>query len=133
MVGIMLRLGDLWRAAGIEIFSDTINELSFIYHPGYIIEEGQSYSSWAMLAKSEMLILWLSMMIFGFLLYLYRVRGKKFRTWRIYLLTLFVCIITQVGVPFYSSNAFQFILGFALFPLFNKMWLNYSYYLRIIK
>ena len=139
MVSIMLRLGDFWRAAGFEMFSDTINELSFIYTPNTNLDivkttiTGQSYSSFAMLVKSDMMILWLSMMILGFLLYLYRIRKIKIHIWRVYIVTLFVCIITQAAVPFYSTNAFQLILGFALFPLFNKMWLNYSYSLRIIK
>ena len=135
MVSIMLRLGDLWRAAGFEIFSDTINTLSFIYRPDYqfIVNEAEDYSSIATLLKSDMMIVWLSMAIFGFLLYLYRIRNVKFRIWKIYLITLFVCILTQFGVQFLTSNAFQLIVGFALFPLFNKMWKHYSYYLRIIK
>ena len=98
-----------------------------------MVDETQDYSGIAMLLKSNTMIMWLPMAIFGFLVYLYRIRNVNLRTWRIYLITLFVCILTQFGVPFLTSNAFQLIVGFALLPLFNKMWKHYSYYLRIIK
>ena len=140
MISIMLRLGDLWRTMGFAVFRDTVNELSLIYQPHshYIVDElilseEKSTSSVTMFLKSDLLIIWFSIIIFGFLRYVYQVRNIKFHNWRVYIVTLFACIMTQFAVPFHGSVAFQLIIGFSLFPFFNKLWLNYSYSRRIIK
>ena len=43
-------------------------------------------------------------------------------TKRMYVVTLIVCALVLFGVSYAAAPSFQFIAGFALFPLFKKMW-----------
>ena len=125
MVSIMLRLVDLLRAVGLYNFFDSTGQLSalaFDYKPSFVYEVHEGYSSVATLIRSKLLIPSLFVIIAGSILYVYRVRNMISRPAMVYVVTLMACVLTQFGVPFVKAGSFQLIMGFALFPLFKKMW-----------
>jgi hypothetical protein len=118
-VSIMLRLMDLLSAMGLENYFSQLNEIDYV-SSSYVVGEG--YTSVATLIRSKLLIPSLFVIIAGSILYVYRVRNMISRTAMVYVVTLMACILTQFGVPFVKAGSFQLIMGFALFPLFKKMW-----------
>jgi len=122
MGAIMLRLMDLLRALGIADSFGQLLELEYTYRQSNVYVVGEGYSSIATLLRSKLLIPSLFVMMAGVALYVRRVRNMASRPAMVYVITLLACILTQFGVPFVGATSFQLIMGFALFPLFRKMW-----------
>jgi hypothetical protein len=122
MTSIMLRLMDLLNALGIGNLSDQLIELAYIYRPSHVYVIGEGYSTVATFLRSELLIPSLFVVITGVALYVYRARSMITWPTMVYAVTLLTCIVTQFAIPFAAAASFQLILGFALFPLFKKIW-----------
>jgi len=122
MTSIMLRLVDLIGALGLSDILPSIAALGELYRPGahYIIGEG--YTLWATVLRSPYAIYLIALIVIVLGLYYLRVRRINPRDAIVYKVTLLVCVFTQFSVPFYQQNSFQLIIGFALFPLFRKLW-----------
>lgn len=122
MGAIMLRLVDLLKALGIENYFGQLDDLAIVYRQSYVYVVGEGYSAVATLLRSKLLILSLFAMMVGVVLYVRRVQDMASRPAMVYVVTLLACILTQFAVPFVGAASFQLIMGFALFPLFRKMW-----------
>ncbi len=126
MGSLFLRLVDLLDATGlIGNFAQILPPVE-TYRPSYVYEIVEGYSAFATLARSEVAIPALIVMAAGAILYAYRLTRMVSYPAMIYAVTLFVCILTQFGVPFALASSFQLILGFALFPIFRKLWSSES-------
>ena len=42
--------------------------------------------------------------------------------WMIYPITALACVLTQFGVPYYGAPSFQVVFGFAMFPIYHRLW-----------
>jgi len=119
MSSLMLRLADLANALGVENFFPWIMDLRDIYRPsiGYVIEK--NYSSIAMLLRSDWAAL--AVVSLGVLgaWYASRISRTLTSTSSVYAFVLLAAVMTQFAVPFLGANAFQVILGFALFPVID--------------
>lgn len=122
MHSIMLRLVDLLKALGVEDSFGQLIELDKAYRSSNEVI-GEGYSFVATLLRSPQLIPVLLVMMTGASIYVYRIREMVSRPVMVYVVTLLVCVLTQFAVPFVGASSFQLIMGFALFPLFKKMWL----------
>jgi hypothetical protein len=104
-----------------DLYSDQIIRLGDSYH------EDTSYSQFAILLKSKFVILIGIVLGFVGILYLYgfKIFRKEtgYRTLE-FNIVLFCCIFTQFGVPYLGAPAYQFILGFALYPMLRRFWVN---------
>lgn len=116
---ILVRWLDIVHAVG---FSDGALPFSPHLLITTVYKEEESYSTVALLLKSEIMIPALVVLLSMLALYFYRVRQMK--TWPVvmYVGTFFVCALTQFAVPYAAAPSFQLILGFALFPLLKKLW-----------
>lgn len=124
MSSIMLRLMDLFKAMGFEsAFGGRLVELAYTYRLSNVYVVGEGYSTAASLLRSSNLIPLLFVLMAGFFFYVYRIRSMNSRLAMVYVVTLLTCLLTQFAVPFIGTSSFQLIMGFALFPLFKKMWL----------
>lgn len=120
---IMLRLVDLLKALGIENYFGQLDDLAIVYRQSYVYVVGEGYSAVATLLRSKLLVPSLLAMTVGVVLYARRVRNMvSSRPTMVYVVTLLACVLTQFAVPFVGAASFQLIMGFALFPLFRKMW-----------
>jgi hypothetical protein len=122
MTSLLLRLVDLVNATGLaETFAQII-PAEETYKPSYQYVIGEGYSTFATLARSEMAMPVLIVMAAGAMFYAYRLTRMVSCPTMIYVVTLFACILTQFAVPFTMASSFQLIVGFALFPIFSKLW-----------
>ena len=124
MEAIAYRLLDILRALGVE------NEYALIgtqlsVSNGFTIE-GKSFSSISLLLKSKIMFELLFVLMTVAVIYLLRLRMmvRSLRQVTVYLTVLFACVLTQFAVPFVTATPFQLILGFAMYPLFKRIWMS---------
>lgn len=121
MVAVMLRLVDFLKALGIDAYFDTIRELAYIYRPDNRFIEHVGYSGIANFLRLDWFFPASAFAVVISLLYIQRIRLMNQPT-AVYVITLLTCVLTQFAVPFVGTPSFQLVIGFALFPLFRKMW-----------
>ncbi len=122
MTSMMLRLMDLIGALGLSDIFPSIAALGELYHPGAHYEIGEGYTLWATVFRSPYAIYMIALLVVVLGLYYLRIGRISPRMALVYKVTLFASVLTQFGVPFYQQNSFQLIIGFALFPIFKKLW-----------
>ncbi len=106
-----------------------INDILFdqVSQVGLSFSEDSSYSQISLILKSEFLIPLLFSVLFITLFYLKRailfkkVRRKNTREFGIFLFSL---VLSQFAIPYLEAPSFQFLLGFALYPLLKKYWIS---------
>lgn len=116
---ILVRWLDITHAIG---FDGSVFHYGQQFLISSVYKEDESYSAVALLLKSEIVVP--ALVLLGGVLILYAYRLRQMKVWPImmYALVFFVCVLTQFAVPFVAAPSFQLILGFALFPLFKKLW-----------
>lgn len=122
MTSITLRLVDLVTAMGLENYLQSVTNLTDVYKISNIYVTGEGYSSIAILLRSKLFIPAFFLIIIGTMFYIRRLRNMDSQPTMIYGVTLAACVLTQFAVPFTQASSFQLIMGFALFPLFKKIW-----------
>ena len=115
----LLRALDIGHAIGFDNLGGLFYDKQLML--GNTYNEIESYSFVSKLLKSEMIVPGLLVMAAAAVLYAYRVRQMSTPV-MVYVVTLLVCALTQFVIPYLAAPSFQFIAGFALFPLFKKMW-----------
>lgn len=122
MVSILFRGLDLVHSLGISFSSN------FYYDQAQFLgafDEEASYSLYSILFKSSWAIP-VIICIFLLLISYYRrvviIKHTKDTSLLIYSITFIVCLLSNFAVPYAAAPSFQLILGFALFPLFQKLW-----------
>ncbi|VUX54851.1 membrane protein of unknown function [uncultured Woeseiaceae bacterium] len=90
---------------------------------------GESKSAVAIILRAKVVVPVLIFLGAISVLYMYRIR-RMMRTRQMmtspiapYIVMIVVCIMTQLGVPYFAAPSFQFISGLALFPLFKDLWI----------
>jgi hypothetical protein len=87
-----------------------------------IYREDETYSIIGSLLKSKWVAPFLFVIVAASVSYFRRVRQMNASTQKMYVVTLIACALVLFGVPYTGAPSFQFIAGFALFPMFKKMW-----------
>jgi hypothetical protein len=76
--------------------------------------------------KSKIMFQLLFVLMTVAVIYVLRLRMmvRSLRQVTVYLTVLFACVLTQFAVPFVTATPFQLILGFAMYPLFKRIWMS---------
>jgi len=116
---ILLRLLDLGSAIGFEDLGGLFYEQQLLVWHSF--RDTETYSGISQLLKNDMAtpLLLLIAAVFG--VYGYRVRQMIALPAMPHVVALIVCVLTQFGTSYFMAPSFQFIAGFALFPLFRRM------------
>lgn len=90
-----------------------------------IIEDDTAYSGVELILRSPLagaavLGAVVALMWYGRALAAMRREGNA--GWMIYPITALACVLTQFGVPYYGAPSFQVIFGFAMFPIYHRLW-----------
>jgi hypothetical protein len=114
---------DIANALGLyglnDIFSDEVLLV------GHAFSEDSSYSQISLILKSEYFIALILGILFIGIFYLKRcnlLKKQRGTPTRNYDLFLFCLIFSQFAIPYIEAPSFQFILGYALYPLMQKFW-----------
>jgi hypothetical protein len=105
-----------------------INDILFdqVSQVGLSFSEDSSYSQISLILKSKFLIPLLFSLLFIAFFYLKKsilfkkARGKNTRDFDLF---LFCLVLSQFAIPYLEAPSFQFLLGFALYPLMKKFWI----------
>lgn len=119
------RLIDVLRSLGLN---SIVSSLMFEYGTMLAIKEDSESlrSGFAILLSLKWILPLLLVSMVAGVLYLKRVQVmRKFYGLHVvmpYIVTIFVCFITQFAVPYFAAISFQVIFGFAAFSMFKKLW-----------
>ena len=123
LVSTLTRGLDIANALGLSGLNDIFfDEVLLI---GNAFSEDSSYSQISLILKSEYLIPLILGILFIGLFYLKSCklfRKKRGESTRDFDLFLFCLIFSQFAIPYIEAPSFQFLLGFALYPLMQKFW-----------
>ncbi|MCX6237747.1 MAG: hypothetical protein NTY07_09365 [Bacteroidia bacterium] len=125
MMSILFRGLDLAHSLGISFSRNFYyDQIQFLG----AFDTKESYSLYSILFKSSLAIP-VVVSIFLLMISYYRrvvsIKYTKDTSLLIYSITLIVCLLSNFAVPYVGAPSFQLILGFALFPLFKKLWPTY--------
>lgn len=123
MSSILIRGLDLAHSLGITFSSSFYyDQIQFL---GNNFKEEESYSLYSQIFKSALAFPVIGIILLLMISYYRRVisikRSKETST-LIYSVTAIVCVLSNFAVPYAYAPSFQLILGFALSPMFIKMW-----------
>jgi hypothetical protein len=119
MVSLMLRLVDLTNAIGVTHLFQSIQELQEMYIPSVGFEMGSGYTTYATILNNGLFIPLIG--IFSFIIYMFIKKIKKYDDMhkKTYTSIFFVSVMSQFGVPMYSSPLFYIFIGISLTPLLD--------------
>ena len=124
-ISFFLRFIDVIDFLGIDVLTNYFEPKSYEYLSYRILNPEESYSGISIILKNQFLILIIILFIIFGTRYVKQIRKMHFifglKTQSFYALLL-ICLVTQFAVPYFGAVSFQTILGYALFPLFPKLW-----------
>lgn len=123
LMSFLTRGLDLANSLGFSTLNELYSDQLLLVGDAYS-EEG-TYSQFSVILKSEFMI----PLLIGFILVaiLYKRGYRIFRketgiSTRDFNIFMFCCLFSQFGVPYIAAPAYQFMLGFAFYPLMKKYW-----------
>jgi hypothetical protein len=126
IVSVGQRFGELSQLLGITTIADFLEvqgSLLGVRTPDF---EESSYSQIAILLKSQFSIALAPVTLWGLYVFARALKRRTITHGDSLIFSLFVlgCILTQIGVPYLAAPSFQFLLGFGLTPMFDRLTLN---------
>jgi hypothetical protein len=119
MTSVIVRLGDIISALGL---SDIFQSITALEEFDFSTKVSSGYTTWAKVLRNPYAIPMIAIIVAVLGRYYLQVSRIHPRDAIVYKITLLACVLSQFGVPFYSSQAFHLIVGVGLFPIFTKLW-----------
>jgi hypothetical protein len=115
---------DLANSLGFANFNDIFSDQLLLIGDAY--NEEAKYSQFSVILKSR----YMGLLLIGFITTIFIfIRGYRYfkkktaLSIREFNIFLFCCLFSQFGIPYMAAPAYQFILGFAFYPLLKKYWI----------